>query len=346
MKPKIDISNVRPSFEQDGIMVINERCESVLASMDDSSVDLIATDPPYFKVKGDWWDRQWDNPEAFLAWMGELCDEWRRVLKPNGSLYVFASPQMSHAVETEVRRRFTVLTNIRWRKPPFSTKAEMFDKDELRAPFPASETIIFAEHYGSDDGAMADAGYMSACEATKRAVIGDYLRAEFERAGVTNKQVAALFPSKTGGLTGCVSNWLLGANVPTPEQYEAIRNHLNALNGEQYLRREYEDLRREYEDLRRPFNASENRPYTDVWDYATVSNYPGKHPCEKPLAMMEHIVETSSRPGALVLDCFAGSGVVGEACRNFGRRAILCEVDERWYRKISSRIGQRSLFAG
>jgi predicted methyltransferase len=36
------------SFEQDGITVRNERCESVLASMDDSSIDLIVTDPPYF----------------------------------------------------------------------------------------------------------------------------------------------------------------------------------------------------------------------------------------------------------------------------------------------------------
>jgi len=60
--------------------------------------------------------------------------------------------------------------------------------------------------------------------------------------------------------------------------------------------------------------------------------------------MMEHIVQTSSRPDALVLDCFAGSGVVGEACRNFGRRAILCEIESRWFRKIRSTLSQKSIF--
>ena len=176
------------------IQIHNGRCEEFLPTIADDSIDLIVTDPPYFKVKGDWWDHQWDRPEGSLAWMGELCDEWQRVLKPNGSLYVFASPQMSWHVEGEIRQRFNVLTNIRWRKPPFSTKAEMFDKDDLRSPFPASESVVFAEQFNSNEGAMSDAGYVSACESTKRSVIGDYLRSEFARANVTNKQVAALFP--------------------------------------------------------------------------------------------------------------------------------------------------------
>jgi len=40
-------------------------CLEVMASMADNSVDAIVTDPPYFKVKGEEWDRQWDKPEAF-----------------------------------------------------------------------------------------------------------------------------------------------------------------------------------------------------------------------------------------------------------------------------------------
>ena len=30
-------------------------------------VDLVLTDPPYFRVKGDYWDNQWDDDRAFLA---------------------------------------------------------------------------------------------------------------------------------------------------------------------------------------------------------------------------------------------------------------------------------------
>jgi adenine-specific DNA-methyltransferase len=66
-------------------------CLEVMRGMDANSIDLIAVDPPYFKVKGDAWDHQWDKPEGFLAWIGQLCEQWQRLLKPNGSLYCFAS---------------------------------------------------------------------------------------------------------------------------------------------------------------------------------------------------------------------------------------------------------------
>jgi hypothetical protein len=43
------------------------------------------------------------------------------------------------------------------------------------------------------------------------------LRIEFENANVNNKEIAKLFPSRTG-LTGCVSNWLMGTII-REEQY-------------------------------------------------------------------------------------------------------------------------------
>ena len=44
-------------------------CLEVMSSMADNSVDAVVTDPPYFKVKSEWWDRQWDKPAEFLAWL-------------------------------------------------------------------------------------------------------------------------------------------------------------------------------------------------------------------------------------------------------------------------------------
>ena len=88
----------------------------VARSLPDNSINLIVTDPPYYRVKGEWWDRQWDTADGFLAWLGEHLAEWQRVLKPNGSLYVFASPRMAARVEVEVGKRFEVLNRIRWIK--------------------------------------------------------------------------------------------------------------------------------------------------------------------------------------------------------------------------------------
>ncbi len=309
----------------------------LLGNMVSKSVDLIAVDPPYNGVKDEAWDNQWATDADFLEWMRTYLIEFRRVLKPNGSLYLFASPRMAARVEVLTGEYFNVLNRITWRKPPYSTKAEMFDKDIMRGYFPASEAIVFAEQYGSDAHASGEAGFVAAEEALKRRIFGDYMRAEFGRAGVNNRQVAALFPSITGGLTGCVSNWLLGLNVPTPDQYQTMRDYLNRASVGEFLRTEYEELRTEYEELRteyeelrRPFNVSEFVPYTDVWDFATVNTYPGKHPCEKPAAMMQHIINASSRAGDLVLDCFCGSGATLAAAYHAGRQYIGCDMDANW----------------
>ena len=104
------------------------------------------------------------------------------------------------------------------------------------------------------------------------------------------------------------------------------------------LRREYEDLRREYEDLRRPFAVTADDAYTDVWTFPTVGDYTGKHPCEKPADMIRQIVRASSKPGDMVLDCFCGSGVTGQVCEELGRRAILVDQDEHWYRQTKRRV--------
>lgn len=54
--------------------------------------------------------------------------------------------------------------------------------------------------------------------------LGEYLRAK--RGVKPQKEIAQLFPSKTGGLTGCVANWELGLNVPTKEQWLILKREL------------------------------------------------------------------------------------------------------------------------
>jgi len=331
----------------------NVECLSFMKAMEDNSVDAIVTDPPYFGVKDDDWDNQWKNADHFIEWIGELSEQWQRILKPNGSLYCFASPQLRARVEVKISERFNCLPSITWVKNDGNVensggKWRQAEKEAMRSYFPRTEAIIFAEQFGTDEAADGEAGYTSACEAVKRGVFGDYLRAEFERAGVTSKRIAALFPSASGGLTGCVSNWLLGYNWPTPDQYQKMRETLGAgflvseyedLRREyEDLRREYEDLRREYEDLRRPFNVTADVPYTDVWTFKTVQAYPGKHVCEKPLALMEHIILASTKPGAIVFDPFIGSGSTGVAAVLNGRSFIGCEMEAKHFKNASDRI--------
>jgi DNA modification methylase len=61
-----------------------------LAAYDDEPVQLILADPPYFQVLEDQdWDTSWPNAEAYLEWTEQWVSACRRILAPDGLLYIF-----------------------------------------------------------------------------------------------------------------------------------------------------------------------------------------------------------------------------------------------------------------
>ena len=49
---------------------------------------------------------------------------------------------------------------------------------------------------------------------------------------------------------------------------------------------------------------------------------------------MRDLIATHTNEGDVVLDPFAGSGVVGRACKDMNREAILIEMDKKYYELI------------
>jgi len=66
----------------------------------------------------------------------------------------------------------------------------------------------------------------------------------------------------------------------------------------------------------------------------------GLHPTQKPVALMEYLIETYSRHGGTVLDFTMGSGTTGVAAMNTGRKFIGIEMDEAYFKIAKSRIEQ------
>ncbi len=310
-------------------------CLDILPTLAADSVDTCITDPPYYRVKKAAWDNQWESVPDYLAWLDRVLAEFERVLKFNGSLYLFASPKIAARVEVLISGRFNVLNSIVWRKHNGSgtSAAEGACKAVFRSYFPQTERIIFAEHYNSDNAAKGEAGYGRKCDELRGFVfepLRAYLDGEKERAGLSSRQVDQYLGNYMSGHYFGASQWAL----PTRENYLKMRECFHALSsGGDYLRREYEDLRR-------PFSVSADVPYTDVWDFPTVQGYKGKHECEKPLAMLRHIVKASSRPGDTVMDTFYGSGNTGKASELEGRNFIGIERDAHWYEYGKQRIEQ------
>ena len=62
------------------------------------------------------------------------------------------------------------------------------------------------------------------------------------------------------------------------------------------------------------------------------------HPAQKPVALLEYLIETYTNEGDLVLDFTAGSFSTGEACWNLKRDCILIEKDEDIFNTGKNRI--------
>ena len=68
-----------------------------------------------------------------------------------------------------------------------------------------------------------------------------------------------------------------------------------------------------------------NRQMTDVWRLPAIGRWEkssGKHPTQKPLALVVRALLASTKDNALVLDPFAGSSTTGIAANLIGRRFI------------------------
>jgi len=54
------------------------------------------------------------------------------------------------------------------------------------------------------------------------------------------------------------------------------------------------------------------------------------HPTMKPVALIDYLIQNSTKPGAIVLDLFNGSGTTVIACEQDGRTAYAMELDPHY----------------
>ena len=69
----------------------------------------------------------------------------------------------------------------------------------------------------------------------------------------------------------------------------------------------------------------------------------GYHPTQKPVALLEDLIQTYSNEGNTVLDFTMGSGSTGVACVNTNRRFIGIELEEEYFKIAEKRINNAIL---
>lgn len=76
----------------------------------------------------------------------------------------------------------------------------------------------------------------------------------------------------------------------------------------------------------------------NILKYARDNANKGSHSTQKPVALVEYLVETYSTEGDLVLDNTMGSGTAGVACKRLGRSFIGMELDDKMFKIAQDRI--------
>ena len=94
--------------------------------------------------------------------------------------------------------------------------------------------------------------------------------------------------------------------------------------------------------LKRYLEENEGRAVDDLWaDIPPVNSQAAErlgYPTQKPLALLDRIINASSNPGDIVLDCFAGSGTTPVAAEQLERRWIAVDCG-----KLAVYVTQRRL---
>lgn len=74
------------------------------------------------------------------------------------------------------------------------------------------------------------------------------------------------------------------------------------------------------------------------FDVPNGGGVPRNHPTEKPVKLLEHLIRTYTKIGAVVLDNTMGSGSTGVAAVNTGRQFIGIEKEKKYFEIAKKRI--------
>lgn len=189
--------------EEEGGVSVRVLCGDaieVLAGMEAESFSAIVTDPPAgISFMNRAWDGDKGGRDAWIAWMQGIAAECLRVCKPGAHALVWSLPRTSH------------WTAMAWENAGWTVRDRV--SHLFASGFPKSLDVSKAIDRKRQDDAQWKA-------------VGTWLRQQREARGLKQKQVAALWPSETGGLTGCVANWELGFNGPKWDQWQRLKEFI------------------------------------------------------------------------------------------------------------------------
>lgn len=314
-----------------------------MKSIPDNSVDVLLTDPPYNVLALDW-DKQEINWKVFV-------DEIYRILKVNGTIYIFGQFPMVCDVYLAFKNKFKFKQDLVWYKNRgFSLVNTIYTKYH--------ENILFFVK-GNE-------------EILKR--FGKYVKEKRKEKNLTVEKLKPLIgmpnlyaKDDNRNIDGGFNFFETGMTYPKREYYDKLKEVLGLDNrfdclfdrpvfnfeeiktkGEKYykVRRKGQKIYGKESNLGDYTNINKGtRNPKSVLEYSIIQSgaeYFG-HPTQKPIKLLRYLLKASSIEKEIILDPFIGSGSTAVACKQEGRNFIGIELDKNYCEIARKRLKQNSL---
>jgi site-specific DNA-methyltransferase (adenine-specific) len=251
---------------------------------------------------------------AYLVMMAVRLIELHRVLKPTGSLYLHCDPTASHYLKVVMDAIFGTVNfrnEVIWQRTT--------GKSLMSRKLPSNHDVILAYQKSADASWNADAvfqpydlGNLDAKTATKYTQRDPDGRL-YQLTDLTNPNPDR--PNLTYEFLGVtkVWRWTKGRMQAAYDAGLVVQPRPGAVPR-----------------YKRYLDEQRGKPLGDVWtDIFPINSQAAErlgYPTQKPLALLERIIEASSNPGDVVLDPFCGCGTTVCAAQKLGRQWIGIDV--------------------
>jgi len=243
---------------------------------------------------------------AYLVMMAPRLVELRRVLKPTGSIYLHCDPTASHYLKLLVDATFgpeSFRNDIIWKRTSGHSDARRFGRAHDDIIYLAkTDKALWNQLYQSYDEEYVEQYYRYTDPDGRRFMSGD-----------------ASAAGLSGG--GYVYEWH-GVTREWRHPEETMRR-LDAEGRIFYTRNGIPRVKRYLDE-------SKGMPAQDVWtDIEALRSWHKErlgYPTQKPLALLERIINASSNPDDVVLDPFCGCGTAVDAAQQLKRQWIGIDI--------------------
>lgn len=314
-------------IKTENLWLMQGDCLERMKEIESGSVDLIVCDLPYGTMDTDGGRKLgingWDN----VIDTNKIMNEANRILRKNGKMLLFAQGAFVDELKHKAIPNLVYNYSAIWEKDNFanalSAKKAMVNYFEDILVFSKSEDVKINPIKGYTNKIR------SFINKSNKDIFAD-----FEYSGFKKYAVLDTFNSDKARRY----------NFPTSETYSNLI-HLYEINKMDCFLPYESALKkfREFESLTpSTFNLWQGKKYkSNILKYK--KDYDGFHPTQKPVLLLEDLINTFSNEGNLVVDMTMGSGSTGVACVNTNRKFIGIEMDKGYFEIGVNRVAEALL---